>query len=888
MYWLRAAAVPLLGSFFWALAAQAASSTLTAAQVDVDGDGRADTVTVSVDGRVAVRRSTGLTDALSFGSLPALSRAFIEVLPGLGGSRYLRVEGRPASGGRLLLLALFHGGHLDEVYSGPVGPVGRDAEYAVEVQLSGGELLRYQTSPSVRRCDGETRLFMERYVDPSGWQPAPEVTLPAAASGPALHASPVASADLEGPPLGIYRYAGASAQGAIRRADLLAPPRELDDGNRLSSWRVQRDARGAFVTAQADGTGHSVRALRIEAASPASQGALPRKLALIFENKNIVDVELQPGAAVQWIQLAEPVAARCLSVVVREGATAGTAIGELAIYSELDGTAGLPGLVERVAGSDSANAEGALRTLRAALARRGAARGDLKLMEAVAALLPSAKGDGRRRLIELLLDIATQTPPAEGQGSEQLAELLAQGIAQLPAASVSAQLPSLARAGSVGRKALERLAGSEALAKPLRADAMARLGEADPGVAVPALLRIAPSLIGTPFLARALGSGLATSLHCRASSDPGVAAVEQQLDALLKSASASEGALAATLIQALSQAMAGCADAAQRSARADFLAAAWPPGEAQGFLLRYRLLQGLERLGSGSASSIALLQKVLAEEREPVLRQVAAQALVALPPSAAIESPARLRGLGDPDAGVRLATLAALEGAMARQPEPALVAAIEERLTSDGWPTVRRVAAEVRAAGCAAGGLAVSAGLHKALGDADEQVQRSALVGVARCEGAGAVELLAPVAESSRSGAAARGLACSLLAKYGLGASAPATRARARKAATAALLDLLQDPAADERHAAALTQCLRGIGEAGDASDISALMDVAGSEVPSPLRQGALQSIGSICGRGPALSPALRKSLGALLKGAAADPDKQLQRTAQRVAATCK
>lgn len=874
---LRAALLPLLGSLFLDFAAHGASTTLTTAQVDVDGDGRADLVTVSIDGRVSVRRSTGLTDALSFGSLPSLSRAFVEVLPGLGGSRYLRVEGHPKSGGKQLLLALSRGGRLDEVYSGPIGPVGRDAEYAVEVQLVGGELLRYQTSPSVRRCDGETRLFVERYVDPKGWQPAPEVTLPTTASAPALRTTPTAPQDLSGPPLGIYRYAGASAQGLIQRADMLAPPRELDDGSRATAWRVPRDGRGAFVTAQADGTGHSVRGLRIEAA-PAGQGALPRRLALIFESKSVVDVELQPGGAVQWLQLSEPVATRCLSVVVREGApgSAYTALGELSIYSELDGTAGLPALVERVAGGDSSDAEGALRTLRTVLARRPPPPG-FKLLDSVSALLPAARGDGRRRLVELLLDAATQSPPAEGEGSGQLAELLAQGVSQLPAASQSAILPRLTGAGSAGRKALESLAGSESLPKQLRADAMARLGEAGPGVAVPALLRLGPSLAATPFLARALSTGLAMSLHCRPGGDPAVAAVEKRLDESLHSAS--ELALAATLIQATAQAQAGCPDAAVRGARADSLAADWPTATAENFLIRYRLLQGLERLATESAASVALLQKVLSEESEPVLRQVAGRALAALPSR-------QLGGLQDRDAGVRLATLAALEGAMARQPEPALVAVIEERLTGDSWPTVRRVAAEVRAAACAASPGA-SAGLRKALADADEQVQRSAMVGVARCEGAGSVELLAPIAESNRSGAAGRGLACSLLARQGFSATAAATRTRARKAATAALLDLLQDPGADERHAAALTQCLRGFGEAGDASDVPALMDVAGSEVPAQLRQAALQSIGSICGHGPLL-PSTRKGLAALTKSAAADPDKQLQRTAQRVAATCK
>jgi hypothetical protein len=275
---------------------------------------------------------------------------------------------------------------------------------------------------------------------------------------------------------------------------------------------------------------------------------------------------------------------------------------------------------------------------------------------------------------------------------------------------------------------------------------------------------------------------------------------------------------------------------------------------------------------------------VLAEEPDAVLRQVASRALVAT----ATASEDRTRGLRDRDAGVRLATLAALASAMQGEPEAALITAVEERLSADGWPQVRRVAAEARAAACRA--PAQNPALRKAVLDADEQVQKQAFIGLAKCEGAGAVDFLAQWTEPDskrRSSAGLRGLSCVLLSRHGFSATSAEVRARAHRGAAAALSTLLEDPAADERHAAALGQCVRSIGEAGDFTDVPVLLQVIDSEIPAPLRQGALHAMAGICARSGALPPPLRKRVNSTLKAALKDSEKLVQSAAQRATAAC-
>ena len=127
-----------------------------------------------------------------------------------------------------------------------------------------------------------------------------------------------------------------------------------------------------------------MHSLRISPA-PTAQGTLPRQLALLFDGKQRLLVNLgaptRDGAA-QWVQLPAPIATSCLSIVITQAGQPGSgppgagaqpaALGKVAIYSELDADtsdAGLQRLAERAATGDFASGEAALRTLRAYLER---------------------------------------------------------------------------------------------------------------------------------------------------------------------------------------------------------------------------------------------------------------------------------------------------------------------------------------------------------------------------------------------------------------------------------------------------------------------------------------------------------------------------------------
>ena len=333
----------------------------------LDWGGEATSVTVGSDALVSMQ--SGAQEPLGVrlpGPSKALRSARAEVATG-GATRYLLVKLQTVDGGQRLVVVGKVGDKLAAVYAGPVGPVGRDGEYALSIEATPQGLLRYQRVPGLSRCDGEDRLFIERYQGTAGWQPAPELAVPelgdaqvltAAAKNPG-GASDAASGSMVGAPIGVYRFVAASAQVGAQRADLLAPPRELEDGKPATAWRVPADARGAFVTARADGAGHSVHALRIVPAA-VSQGALPRQLALLFDGKQRLNINLSPplrDGAAQWIQLPSPIATSCLSIVITVPAPGGqpAALGKVAIYSELDADtsdAGLRRLAERAASTD--------------------------------------------------------------------------------------------------------------------------------------------------------------------------------------------------------------------------------------------------------------------------------------------------------------------------------------------------------------------------------------------------------------------------------------------------------------------------------------------------------------------------------------------------------
>ncbi len=933
---LGAGAGITLGSASAAAAGLVAAGGLIVNQ-QLDWAGESVHVTVRNDGTITVQ--SGALEQFSariFGSAgspgAAVKSARAEVVAG-GEARYLIIRAQTAGDGQRVQVVGKVNDRWASIYSGPVGPVGRDGEYALAVEAAPQGLLRYQRAPGVSRCDGEDRLFIERYQG-GGWHPAPELALPELTDATVIAATSQGPAGVASP-LGVYRFVAASAQVGVTRADLLAPPQELEDGKPATAWRVPPDARGGFVTARADGAGHSVRALRITPA-PRSQGALPRQLALIFDGRDagakkrlLINLNGREGEA-QWVQLPAPIAASCLSLLITQPASGAqpTALGKVAIFSELDADtsdAGLRQLASRAATADFTSAEAALRTLRTIIERekgRVPQQGGpaATLLQAVAAALPGAAGAGRRRLHELLRALAAGSPWPE------LSQVLVRALAQAEAEERITLWAAIDQLGSGTEAALLQLVRDPQLNAAVRTETIKRLGGLDSPAAVQTLLWLAAKVADGAAEARALQrsvvAGLSAALHCRPAEDPRLAAA---LAALPGAEPASAGGAhggeltlpqlsgAALLVEALGQALTGCPLAARARLGGRLVnvwpqeavaspAASTPAAPAAGdprleqaqFTLRYRILQSLERIVLPTPDAAALVGQVIAQNNEPVLRQAAARAAVtgaAGAPENGAATKAVHQALSDRDPGVRLAVLTAL----AEHRLPEVLAATEQSLRSDRWPAVRRAAVESRAAQCPpepVGAVSPVAALRQAVADADEQVQRQALSGLGRCEGAAALDVYIARLKDADAAPALRSQACALLVRHGFGSTTPGPQqVQAHTTVAAALLDLLGDPAADERIAGTVISCARAVGELGDARDLPVLLQTAGataSEVPPPIRQSALEAIGKICSRGPALSPALRKDLAAAFQSAGKDPEPRVQSAAQRAAVRCR
>lgn len=954
---LLLSAVPTLGLWIGARSAHAETpQVLSWIRADVDGDGTQDTLTLRGDGTLLVEWQGAPVSTLRLGDNLLLKRPAAVTFDATSGGRVIlarATEVRRGGATQARALAVVATGRkLTVAYSGDVGPVGRDGEYSQDLAVTSAGLVRFQSAPNIRRCDGEVRLFAERYREGTGFQPYPELTLPGApnSTAPASAAPLVSStppAEFASPPLGVYRWVAASSQAHVTRADGLGPPRELEDDSPLSSWAPPQP-RGAFVTAQADGAGHALRALRISAARGRP---LPSRLSLIVSGTVRFDVDLA-SAPVQWVTFPADAApsADCLSLVIRDGAP-DAAIGDVAIYSELDGQGGLTTVAGLVASGTGSRGEGAARTL--LLRARRDATGRQAVLDAIAQALrqpASAQPEGLARLEDLLLqladaDAAAATPaglaPAQSAASAQLDDLLwsvvqrrlrdagGSDAAMAKASDTLGFLRALSTYKKVGPRLLLRIWDDPKLPSEGRASAVALWAAMAPKDVPGRLLPQLSTVAGDTKLGGGWAAALAAALRCRPTDDPGMAALLDPLSTRLSTAGAGGDALAAAvlLLQAAAQSQASCPDAAQRGKVADRIAQGWPAGAASAttrpngtapdrFVLQYRILQALDRLAVATPTVHALLGQVLTTEAEPVLRQLAGGLRVRLAGGLATDD--RLLGLRDADAGVRLATASALlataDGGPAGLAPTAIspisstdLGHLDQAALRDAWPKVRRAAIEARAAQCKDAGAAAGPrvdSLRQALSDRDLDVQRRALAGLARCEGIGALDELVRVANQADAKAGLRGQACGLLAKHAMSAPSlsASQRQQAHQAAGGALLDLLRDPQADDRHAAALSQCLRGFQESGDVTDVPTLIEATAADSPATVRQLAFAAIGGICARrsasssGASVGPGANSALPSKVKKALAESvaavftgrqDLRLQASARRAQQLC-
>ena len=214
-----------------------AANVVASVDDDVDGDGKADHVSLSGDGVLHIDATRTTTVKVS----GAVTVAKIGV-------------SHPRTG-PLIVVDLVHeavvvgsaGGAWRELTRFPIGEVGIDAEYAIAVDAAATGVIRYQTG-RVHRCDGRPAYLFAGGYNPTTNQFAPmqpPVDVPATASTLSVRVD----SDPAQPPV-IFQARAASTEAGAGNASGLSLPRELDDGKLDTSWRedLASDGKGQVFT----------------------------------------------------------------------------------------------------------------------------------------------------------------------------------------------------------------------------------------------------------------------------------------------------------------------------------------------------------------------------------------------------------------------------------------------------------------------------------------------------------------------------------------------------------------------------------------------------------------------------------------------------------------
>lgn len=828
---------------------------------DVDGDGAPDAIELGADGIVRIagrpRGEVRIAASIARGKL---------AVGQYRGQRYVVAEITPVPSAasapsaataagepqREAVILRADGAGWRELLRVPVGGVGLDHDYGVEVDATPGGIYRYQTRSDIRRCDGKPAYLFAEKFDGTRFRRAS--ALPSGVPDTA----PVIAAKLDGapaqPPL-IYQARAASYEVGVGDAGGLVIPRELDDGRLDTLWREElagSAGEGQFFTFEPRAADARARQLRVVPGNPASSAAMrsvnrPRRLAIVTAQGawrvELPDAASEPPGAAYAVDLPEPVAG-CVTVVLEASygpAQGATAIAELEVFADGERRGGGDALLARVVAEGAAGAT----TAAAALGRRGAAGAAAIDGELAATTDPAA----RRRLIRALTAVAD---PAAVPALHRAAT--AGWVRDQDLLDVIAALGALGQA-----QELHDLAASAALPSAARTAAVAALPVTGPGFGL------------LVELAGGGGRALRRAVIDRLSAAP--------VDALAAAVAAqSQPAAAGDLWRAMTRG--ARLIPANRAPVLAALLAALPA--ANDYERRYRLVDGIAALGDTAAlATLEALFRDLPETAErAALRQVALGAIAAAPRPAAANFV--LASVRDRDPGVRLAALAALAGGEAgaasawRAPgggeaiDGAIDNAIADASADDDWPEVRRRAVTALGARCR---RKVPA---QALGDAldedpDLGVRGDALSALVQCRAPGIAERLARLWDDARAPLALRSRAVLEVVALGDPKLAAAlidrfARWRAEAVSSAAALELAQSAAAS----------IGRLGPPGAARALSdALDDTAFPEIVSAAALG----LGAL---GPACPAAARTRLTELAR-----TDSPAAASARRAAAQC-
>jgi hypothetical protein len=688
-------------------AASAAGAAPWKLETDFDGAGPVTKLELQAGGNLVIT-AAGVPSTVRIAN--SIARATLQAAHTLGTPTVVVEADEEA----IVLQQTAHG--WKEVARSKVGPVGLDGDYTTEVVATANGVYRFESRAGYRRCDNKPALLFAEYLSGRDFQPLfkSPTDLPANTSSVAAHAD----ASVAAKPL-VFQARIASYQPGATNAGALSIPNELDDGKNATMWMEDLSTsagEGEFFTFERRLAGAKAVQLRVVPGDPSSAQHMklvnrPKRLGVVWASGAIhVDLPDAANDALGTAYVADlPAIDGCVTVVLESTygpANGTTKIAELEVFAEGERGAGGEAMLAAAVATGSDGERAAAQEL----ARHGAAGA-----AAIDAELAKAGDDAtRRRLVHAL---AAVRDPSAGP---MLAKAVAQKWVQDgDLTEVIAALGALHQT-----QTLRELVAQDELATDVRIAAVRALTAADTKAAI--------ELAGTgPRAVRRAVIDVLASLP---------------VSALAPAAQAAQvPAAAGDLWRALTR-RAHAVPGERPDARAAMTTAL---AAATDYERRYRLIEGLAAIGDAESLRAvnAALRTFPDDAAASAYKQAAARAIADEPRPEALALVLELAR--DHDTGVRLAALGALASATggmagpwhAADDESAIDRAIGSALASDGWPEVRRRAAQVMGGRCARPDPAhalLSAFAH----DPELSVRGDALTALVDCKAAGTGELL--------------------------------------------------------------------------------------------------------------------------------------------------
>jgi hypothetical protein len=225
------------------LAGTANAAPIAQLAVDVDGDGSIDHIELDPTGVLRIDSKVGPGSVTLAPSImrATLSAAHIRGVPTI----VANITSSAADEAIVLERDPRFAWHITTRV--PVGGVGLDHDYAVEVEATPEGVFRFQTRPGIRRCDGKSAYLFAEGFDGTKFRRLSKIPTKIAANASAIPAHADSSPAI--PPL-LYQARVASVEIGAGDAGGLGIPQELDDGNPATQWREElaSDGEGQFFT----------------------------------------------------------------------------------------------------------------------------------------------------------------------------------------------------------------------------------------------------------------------------------------------------------------------------------------------------------------------------------------------------------------------------------------------------------------------------------------------------------------------------------------------------------------------------------------------------------------------------------------------------------------